>query len=55
MSPQIVEILQGLNALEDALLVGFMKYKPPASHCVSLNGQQLHEEPEQGQVVAVQS
>lgn len=55
MPPQIVDTLHGLNSLDDALLVGFIKYSPPASHCVSLYGQQLHERPEHGQDIAVQS
>lgn len=32
MAEQMVEILQGLNASDEALLVGFIKYFPPASH-----------------------
>lgn len=55
IAEQIVEILQGLNASEEALLVGFMKYFPPASHWDELYGQHPQLDPEHGQFWEVQS
>lgn len=48
MVSQIFLILHGLNASDEALLVGFIKYFPPASHSVLLKGQQsLLDTPEE--------
>lgn len=55
MAVQMDLILQGLNASEEALLTGFMKYLPPASQVVSLRGQHWQDAPEQGHVCELQS